>query len=208
MPREWLVRAQGRLAGVIPCCVTCRRMAGTREARSNPGVSIPSPNPSGREKGDADRPSLRGGPSRFKAGATGPDRRRGLVKSRARGSTLQGAFNVSGVGSFRPGDRRNRADDNARRSGRPRRRIAQPRKARSASAREGLAGKGNERRRRIGQGYADRRAPGGEGPTPEGYGGASVFCPRKSSDTLGNYAVPEGRTYGESGRGLEGPLAA
>jgi hypothetical protein len=68
--------------------------------------------------------SGRGGEHRARLGVS--------FKSRAWGSTLKGAFNVSGVGSFRPGDRRNRADDNARRSGKTRRRIAQPRKARSA----------------------------------------------------------------------------
>src|SRR6516162_9801290 len=67
-------------------------------------------------------------------------------KSCPRGPGPRGSFNLAGVGSSRPGDRRDRVADHTRRSGdKTRRRIAQPRKARK----KGLASESCRRRRRI-----------------------------------------------------------
>lgn len=67
-------------------------------------------------------------------------------KSCPRGPDPSGSFNLAGVGSSRPGNRRDRVADRTRRSGeKTRRRIAQPRKARQ----QGLASESGRRRRRI-----------------------------------------------------------
>lgn len=86
--------------------------------RPNGGV-IPAflSNPLGRttrptRKGDADTPTLKGvgrhEPKRVRGGLKGRP-----LKSRPRGPTLQWAFNVAGVGSVRPGDRRTRSFDSS-----------------------------------------------------------------------------------------------